>query len=197
MYAGSLPPSSSSYSSYEEALASGRLSIGRGTYGKPVVHIYKGDHCKVRIGAFCSIGEEVEFLPGGSHEPTAISTYPVRELLNLRLDPSHEVNVGDTNVGSDVWIGRGAKILSEVQIGDGAIIGAYSVVATVVRPYAIVVGNPAREVGRRFDDHSIDWLLKIRWWEWPMDRIKRELPSLDMNLATRQRRGGATRGCSR
>lgn len=49
-------------------------------------------------------------------------------------------------IGNDVWIGFDAVILKGVTIGDGAVIGAQSVVTHNVRPYTIVAGNPAVEV---------------------------------------------------
>lgn len=74
-------------------------------------------------------------------------------------------------IGSDVWIGRDAVILGGVTIGDGAIVGAYSVVAKDVPPYAVVVGNPAQVIRYRFSAPSIAALLRIRWWDWPDETI--------------------------
>jgi hypothetical protein len=65
-----------------------------------------------------------------------------------------------------------------VTIGDGAVIGAGSVVARDVRPYAVVVGNPASEVSRRFTDEQIDALERLRWWDWPIERILEQVPLL-------------------
>ena len=67
-------------------------------------------------------------------------------------------------------------ILSGVKISDGAIIGARSVIAKDVAPYSIVVGNPAREIGKRFDDNTIAKLLNIKWWDWDINRIKENRP---------------------
>ena len=69
-------------------------------------------------------------------------------------------------IGSDVFVGADAKILSGVSIGNGAVIGAGAVVAKNVRPYAIVVGNPAKEIKRRFDDATVQRLLDEAWWAW-------------------------------
>jgi tetrahydrodipicolinate N-succinyltransferase len=66
-------------------------------------------------------------------------------------------------------------ILSGVTIGDGAVIGAGSVVTRDVQPYAIVAGNPARLIGKRFDDETIRKLLEIRWWDWPKRKIRQNL----------------------
>jgi virginiamycin A acetyltransferase len=62
-----------------------------------------------------------------------------------------------------------------VTVGDGAIIGARAVVGRNVAPYAVVVGNPARVVRYRFNESTVDQLLRIRWWDWPADRIARHV----------------------
>lgn len=86
---------------------------------------------------------------------------------------------GDIVIGNDVWIGRNAVILPGVKIGDGAIIGAYSVVAKNVSPYAIFVGNPARFVKYRFEDQElIDLLLQYQWWNLEEEEITKILPIL-------------------
>ena len=68
--------------------------------------------------------------------------------------------------------------MSGVTVGDGAVVGACAVVASDVRPYAVVVGNPAREIRRRFSDAQVDALLGIAWWDWPMEKILAEEPYL-------------------
>jgi carbonic anhydrase/acetyltransferase-like protein (isoleucine patch superfamily) len=65
-----------------------------------------------------------------------------------------------------------------VTVGDGAVVGTQAVVTQDVRPYAIVVGNPAREVGRRFSDAQVEALLRIRWWDWPVDAVKEHVELL-------------------
>ena len=68
--------------------------------------------------------------------------------------------------------------MSGVKIGDGAVVGAHSVVTKDVKPYAVVAGNPAVEVKKRFDEETIDKLLRISWWNWEFQRIKDNLPLL-------------------
>ena len=90
---------------------------------------------------------------------------------------------GDTIIGNDVWIGQSATILPGIRIGDGAIIGMNSVVGSDVEPYAIVVGNPAKAVRKRFDDELIALLLSFKWWDKPTDEIQELIPLLtDSNL---------------
>jgi virginiamycin A acetyltransferase len=85
---------------------------------------------------------------------------------------------GDTVVGNDVWIGQNAVILPGVHIGDGAIVGADSVVGSNVEPYTIVVGNPAKPVRKRFDDELIALLQAFKWWDKTIDEIQELIPIL-------------------
>ena len=85
---------------------------------------------------------------------------------------------GDTVVGNDVWIGAEAMIMPGIRIGDGAMIGSRSVVTKDVAPYAIVAGNPAREIRKRFSDSDIERLLDMRWWDWPLEQIEAEMATL-------------------
>ncbi len=85
---------------------------------------------------------------------------------------------GDTVIDNDVWIGQNAVILPGVHIGDGAIIGADSVVGSDVSPYSIMIGNPARLLRKRFDDELIELMLRLRWWDKSIDEINRLIPIL-------------------
>ena len=81
-------------------------------------------------------------------------------------------------MGNDVWIGYEAIILSGVTIGDGAIIGTRAVVTQDVPPYTIVGGVPAKPIRRRFDDATIDALLHLRWWDWPREKLARNIDAI-------------------
>jgi hypothetical protein len=85
---------------------------------------------------------------------------------------------GDTFVGNDVWIGHKALIMPAVSIGDGVIIASRSVVTKDVPPYTIVAGNPAKIIWKRFDEKTIDKLLKIKWWDWPIEEITQNISSI-------------------
>lgn len=85
---------------------------------------------------------------------------------------------GDTVIGNDVWIGHEAVVMPGVRVGDGAIIAAQSVVVKDVEPYAIVGGNPATLIRRRFDEHAIESLLMIAWWNWDIKKITENLENL-------------------
>lgn len=163
-----------------EAYSNERLVMGRHSYGEPLIPTYPGDISWVRIGAFVSIGLDVVLLDGGNHRTDWVSTYPFRVSFDLpdAYEDGHPYSKGDVVIGNDVWIGRGARVLSDVSVGDGAVVAGYSVVTKDVRPYAIVAGNPAREIRRRFDDAQVEALLRIAWWEWPLGRILAAVPQL-------------------
>ena len=82
-------------------------------------------------------------------------------------------------IGNDVWIGYEAVIMAGVHIGNGAIIAARAVVTKDVPPYTIVGGVPARLIRKRFDEETIQKLKTLKWWEWPFEKIKQSLGSVD------------------
>jgi len=151
------------------------------SYGNPFARRYEGDKTSVRVGAYAAIAENVVLLVGGGHRTDWVSTYPFRARLGLpgAYEDGHPVSRGDIVIGNDVWIGRGATVLSGVTVGDGAVVAACAVVTTDVRPYAVVAGNPAREVRRRFTDEQINALLRIAWWRWPADEIESRIAVLN------------------
>jgi chloramphenicol O-acetyltransferase type B len=85
---------------------------------------------------------------------------------------------GDTVVGNDVWIGTEAIIMPGVTIGDGAVIGTRALVTRDVEPYAIVGGNPARTIRKRFDEADIARLLELRWWDWSDNELRAAMTML-------------------
>lgn len=178
-----------------------RLTMGRGTYGNPRVVTFPGDTARVTIGSFTSMGRDVQLMDGGNHRIDWVTTFPFRAVYGLdgAYADGHPQTKGDIEIGSDVWIGRGARVMSGVTIGDGAVVAAYSVVTRDVRPYAIVAGVPARERRRRFTDEQIAALLQIAWWDWPMERILASVPILcagqiEEFVATAQSAAGSTGG---
>ena len=164
----------------DEAFTTERLTMGPHSYGEPLIPTYPGDTACVRVGAFVSIALDVVLLDGGNHRTDWVSTYPFRARFGLpgAYADGHPASKGDVEIGNDVWIGRGARVLSGVTVGDGAVIAGYSVVTKDVRPYAIVAGNPAREIRRRFGDEQVQALLRIAWWEWPLEKVLDAVPQL-------------------
>jgi virginiamycin A acetyltransferase len=134
---------------------------------------FTGD--QLRIGKFCAIASGVEFvMNGGNHLVDAVSSYPFSIFGNgweHAMEGRQFPNKGDIVIGNDVWLGYRSVIFAGVTIGDGAIVGACSVVTKDVPPYTIVAGYPAREIRRRFSDAEIERLLDLRWWDWPIERI--------------------------
>jgi len=152
--------------------------IGEFTYGRPTVLTW-GERATLRIGRFCSIADQVTIFLGGEHRIDWLSTYPFVEMLRLdfRIE-GHPWSRGDVIIGNDVWIGRGAVIRSGVRIGDGAVIGTGALCTKNVEPYTVVAGNPAKVVRKRFEESDIAELLRIKWWDWPIDRIIEAVPYL-------------------
>lgn len=132
---------------------------------------------KLRIGKFTTIAPGVMFImPGGNHPMIGPSTYPFTMFGGTWAETTMDTFLGieqpgDTVIGHDVWLGRNATIMPGVAVGDGAIIGAHSVVTRDVAPYEIVAGNPARVIRQRFTDDEIELLLAVRWWDWPVEMI--------------------------
>lgn len=153
------------------------FQIGRWTYGWPEVRGWRPDQ-KLTVGSFCSIAAGVKILLGGEHHIDFVSTYPFGQFFGVGDRNAHEWSRGDVIIGNDVWIGEDALILSGTRIGDGAVVGARSLVKGEVPPYAVVAGNPARVVRYRFGQETIDELLRLRWWEWDDARIRRSIPKL-------------------
>lgn len=77
-----------------------------------------------------------------------------------------------------MWIGQDVLIKGGVTIGNGAVIGARSVVTKNVPPYAVVAGVPARVIKYRFEKEKIDYLQRLQWWDWDLQRIVKLLDKL-------------------
>jgi acetyltransferase-like isoleucine patch superfamily enzyme len=161
-----------------------KYEIGKFSYGdrSPVVLNFGGLNSILKIGNFCSIATGVTIMLGGEHHAEWITTYPFNLVLeNVHCQNPNPYTKGDVIIGNDVWIGRKTLILSGVTIGDGAIVGARSVVTKDVAPYSIVAGNPAKLIRKRFDEKTIEKLLEIKWWNWDLEKIKKNLPLLLSN----------------
>jgi acetyltransferase-like isoleucine patch superfamily enzyme len=89
------------------------------------------------------------------------------EFLYLREAPQR----CEINIGNDVWMGHGCKILNGITIGDGAIIGAFTILRRDVPPYAVMIGNPEYLIRYRCSPDQIAALLRIKWWDWPVEIV--------------------------
>lgn len=126
------------------------------------------------IEKFCSISWGVT-IGGGEHDYKKITTHDFLYNTNNHLNNGvvgYQRFSKATEIGNDVWIGTNSTICRGVCIGDGAVIGANSVVTKNVPPYAIVAGCPARIVKYRFNNTIIERLLNLRWWDFPDNKIK-------------------------
>ncbi|KAJ49635.1 virginiamycin A acetyltransferase [Clostridium tetanomorphum] len=143
-----------------------------------VLYHYPVNNDKLIIGKFCSIACRTKFLmTSGNHSMRSLSTYTFPIFyeewgLNISHITDAWDNKGDILIGNDVWIGYDAIIMSGVKIGDGAIIGTRAVVTRDVPPYTIVGGVPAKAIKKRFSDGVIFKLMKIKWWDWPYEKIQ-------------------------
>lgn len=147
-----------------------------------VLYHYPVHQEKLVIGKFCSIACGTKFLFNcANHTLKSLSTYTFPlfyeewDLDKADITSAWD-NKGDIIIGNDVWIGYEAVIMAGVRIGDGTIVAARAVVTKDVPPYSIVGGVPAREIRKRFEPDVVERLQKMKWWDWPIHRIKRYLP---------------------
>ncbi|WP_214609591.1 CatB-related O-acetyltransferase [Prevotella heparinolytica] len=132
---------------------------------------YVGVNTKVicaEVGRFCSIGESC-ICGMGVHTLDCLSTSPIfTERTNALgiswVEESKVYPFKKLSIGNDVWIGARVMIMGGLNIGDGAVIGAGAIVTKDVPPYAVVAGVPAKIIRYRFNEETIDCLLKIKWW---------------------------------
>lgn len=165
-------------------------AIGKHTYGANTLLSRIGAEC-AGIGSFCSINETAIIVE--NHPTELVSMHPFLYLEDQWIGADDERN-GYANkygkyqdsachllkntpvsIGNDVWIGYRAIITMGVNIGDGAIIAAGAVVTHDVEPYTIVGGVPAKPIKKRFPDWMIQKFEKIKWWDWPDEKIKENL----------------------
>lgn len=141
-----------------------------------VTHHYEFIGDRLIIGKFCAIAKGVEFIMNGAnHRMNSVTTYPFNIMgggWEKSMPSENDLPLkGDTVIGNDVWIGQNVTFLPGVHVGDGAIIGANSVVAGDIPAYSVAVGDPCRVVRARFDEKLIAHLLDLKWWDWPPEKI--------------------------
>jgi len=170
------------------------IVVGRFSYYSGYYHGHSFDDCarfllqdegvdRLIIGSFCSIGSGAAFIMAGNqgHHSEWISTFPFYWMPEEPAFAGAEngyLPAGDTVIGNDVWIGSEAIIMPGVRVGDGAVIGTRALVTRDVEPFAIVGGNPAKVIRKRFDERSIGLLLEMQWWDWSDAQLKAAMPLL-------------------
>ncbi|WP_288379254.1 CatB-related O-acetyltransferase [uncultured Massilia sp.] len=177
--------------SYESPVHLDGVSISSST--SIGAYSYFGQGCRIgtleRIGRFCSVAPDVT-IGLGNHPTDYLSTHPLFFRSAAMFAPWNPPEMGvartqdvikhSPSIGNDVWIGTRAVIARGVTIGDGAIVGAGSLVLQDVPPYAIVAGTPAKVLRYRFPQEQVAALLALQWWNYPLE-IMRGLPVDDMD----------------
>lgn len=159
-------------------LGDSKLIVGRYTYGLESTEVngmMKG--VDLIIGQFCSIAPNVTFHLAFDHRTDWVTTYPFgfihKDQLGSDEPDGYPTSKGSIVIGNDVWIGKGATILSGVRIGHGAVVAGGAMVTKDVADYTIVAGNPAQMVKNRFSDEIKSILLELKWWDLPLSEILR------------------------
>lgn len=164
-----------------ECNIAGDVSIGRYcTINGPNTIIFSGIN-RIEFGNFCSVAPGCVIYEI-NHVGDRCTSYNIfRNLIhaesrqdNIWRGSMHldMVSKGPITVGNDVWIGSQVCIVSGVNIGDGAIVGANSTVTKDVEPYSIVAGNPAKFIKYRFPKEIIEVLVRTKWWLWEDEKIR-------------------------
>lgn len=167
------------YSAVGERVILREVSVGDFTYfERHAEAIY------ATIGKFCSIASNtrINALDHPLERPTThkISYRPNEyfRYLGVDQDMRERRRRRAVTIGHDVWIGHGAVILPGVTIGNGAAIGANSVVTRHVQAYDIVAGVPARRIRARFPAGITEDLSRMAWWDWPLERLFEAIPDM-------------------
>jgi acetyltransferase-like isoleucine patch superfamily enzyme len=152
------------------------LEIGRGTY----LQSLKLDilwNQQISIGSFCSFGPNVVIKPDGVRGKAQFTTYPL-DLIDADSKVYHqivnEVRENFVVIGNDCFIGEDVKIMANVTVNDGVIIGERSLVTSgkVLEPFGIYAGVPAKLIGYRYSPEIINELMRLQWWNWSISKIR-------------------------
>lgn len=131
------------------------------------------------------IASDVKFIMNGANHLTEALTSHLFAIFGNGWEKAMEgksyTPKGDIIIGNDVWIGYNATIMTGVTIGDGAIIATNSTVIKHIEPYSIVEGNPQTIIKKRFSEDTISKLLKLKWWDWSVDKITKNIQHLTGN----------------
>ena len=156
---------------------------GADKFEEHVTHHYEFLGDKLIIGKFCQIASGIKIIMNGAnHRMNSVTTYPFNIMGNGWEKVTPKLTdlpfKGDTVIGNDVWIGQNVTILPGVHIGDGAIIGANSVVTKDIPAYHIAAGNPCKVIRKRLSEELINYLEEVKWWNWEEEKIFKNLEIL-------------------
>lgn len=159
----------------------GKVTVGRCTYINGQTTL-SGKY-PIVIGAFTSIAAGVYCWTNENHQIRYVSSYPFQTILGMNIGyPEIQEESQGVHIGNDVWIGRDARIHGGVTIADGCVIGARAVVTRDCEPYGIYGGVPAKLIRKRFPESIIKQLLALCWWDWPLDKIRRNTAFFNLDL---------------
>ena len=168
---------------------SNHISIGKGTKINGNKYFSASENSKIIIGKYCAIANGCKIITlNHDYNYPAIQGSFYNNFFNnkhpgeIKNPPNLERTKGDVVIGNDVWIGEDVFITSGVNIGDGCCIGAKSIVTKDLPPYSICVGIPCKPVKKRYNDNIIEFLLKIKWWDWDANKIKKNKKFFYTNL---------------
>jgi len=123
------------------------------------------------IGRYCSIAANVRIM-NRNHPSNMFSTHPFFYNSKTGIIEKDLIEHSKKRIGNDVWMGNGVMVLPRVQqIGDGAIIGAGSVITKDVPDFAVVAGNPAEIKRYRFSDKVIGRIKESCWWNYDVETV--------------------------
>jgi virginiamycin A acetyltransferase len=159
------------------SFVSSETTIGRYTRINAISHI---GPCS--IGSFCAIGGRL-IVRSSDHYYSYLNMQDFFQstVLKSKVKVAGKVK-GKVRIGHGVWIGDSVMVLSGVSIGNGAVIGAGSIVTKAIPPYSVAVGNPARIIKYRFKKEVIDMIEQSKWWQWDMEKLKRNKFLFEENL---------------
>jgi acetyltransferase-like isoleucine patch superfamily enzyme len=153
------------------------IDIGKYTYG---CFDFLKIAPNIKIGNFCSFAQNVRIVPRREHPMEYISTHPFFFNSVLGIVDNQRIPFNTLEIGNDVWIGEGAIITSKCsKIGNGAVIGAGSIVNKDVPPYAVVAGVPAKIIRYRFDDKTILKIQQSKWFDLDISTIRKYIAYFD------------------
>lgn len=152
----------------------------------------RGTH-KLEVGSFCSLASGLYITTTNYSHPTDYpSTFNFRSNerivsenmgFDISFAPTKEVKNGVV-IGNDVWVGRDVTIMNGVTLGDGCVVGTKALVTENCEPYGIYGGVPAKLIRFRFQENMVSQLLKLKWWQWPYERISRNKHFFNTNLTS-------------
>lgn len=146
------------------------------------------------LGDYVQIAPEVKIIMGGNHTHNTkfISTYPF--LTPEAIQRAYE-GAGDTVIGNDVWLGMSSMVMPGVKIGNGVIVAANAVVTRDLPSYAFAAGTPAKVIRYRFSPEEISLLEKIKWWDWPEEKVRALLPLIQNHSVKELERASSLFSC--